>query len=123
MKRRKHHKSSADPNECPQGPGETWRYFYRGDYLVVTTVEEAPDLHDEDGWLCGCSWYGWRGVAHLVFLVVGVEAERGSARCLALDYDLQEEMSSTAAYSFRVGELFRTSAHARPLWGAEPVAA
>lgn len=76
-----------------------------------------------DGWPCGCSWYGWRGVAHLVFLVVDVEAERGSVRCLALDYDLQEEMSSTAAYSFRVGELFRTSAHARPLWGAEPVAA
>jgi hypothetical protein len=52
VKHRKHHKSSTDPNECPQGPGETWRYFYKGDYLVVTTVEEAPDLHDEDGWLC-----------------------------------------------------------------------
>lgn len=52
MKKRFHHKSSRDPYECPQGPGETWRYYYNGDYLVVTTVEEAPDLHDEDGWRC-----------------------------------------------------------------------
>lgn len=52
MKHKKHHKSSTDPNQCPQGPGETWRYFYKDDYLVVTTVEEAPDRFDEDGWLC-----------------------------------------------------------------------
>lgn len=52
MRRRKHHKSSVDPNECPQGPGETWRYFCKSDYLVVMTIEEAPDLYDEDGWLC-----------------------------------------------------------------------
>lgn len=49
---RYHHKSSDDPYECPQGPGETWRYFYSGDYLVVTTIEEVPELHDVDGWRC-----------------------------------------------------------------------
>jgi len=49
--KRRHHKSSVDPSECPQSSGETWRYFYKGDYLVVTTIEET-DLHDEDGWLC-----------------------------------------------------------------------
>jgi len=48
---KRHVKSSRDPYECPQGPGETWRYFYKDDYLIVTTVSEASG-YDEDGWNC-----------------------------------------------------------------------
>lgn len=81
------------------------------------------------GWPCGCSWYGWESVAHLIFLVLDVrEAEQvsatdGSAWCLALDYDLQEEMSSTAAYSFRVGEPFLARERGFVMGSAEAVSA
>jgi hypothetical protein len=51
-KKLSHHKSSTDPLDCPQGPGETWRYWYNNDYLIVVTVEEASDLHYKDGWRC-----------------------------------------------------------------------
>lgn len=65
----------------------------------------------------------------MVFLVTGVDEPGeepwawGSARCVPLDYELQEELSTTSAYCFRVGDPFVVRDGHVPLHGAEAVLA